>query len=142
MNIVDKYNQPSPNLWAVGWIAFAGVLMIIVGLMHAVTGLTAIVNDDFFVVTEDWVFQLNPTAWGWINLIVGLVVSVAGVGLFTGRPAARIIGIVIAAITVLTAFAWLPHYPAWGAIEIALGVAVLWALIVHGDALAREQNMV
>ena len=142
MNIVDKYSKPSPNPWAVGWIAFAGVLMIIGGLMQAMTGLVAIVEDDFFIVSEDWVFQFNPTAWGWINLIIGVVVSVAGVGLFTGKPAARIIGIVVTAINVLAAFAWLPHYPAWAVIKIALGVAVLWALIVHGDDLAREQNTV
>ena len=142
MNIADKYNKPAPNMWAVGWIAFAGVLMIIVGLMQAMTGLTAIVNEEFFIVTEDYVLRLNPTAWGWINLIVGLVASVAGVGLFTGKPWARIVGIVIAAISVLTAFAWLPSYPAWGAIRIAIGVAILWALIRFGDDLAREQNMV
>ena len=140
MNIVDKYSKPTPNPWAVGWIAFAGVLMIIGGIIQAMSGLTAIVNDEFYLVTEEWIFEFNATAWGWIHLIVGVVVAVAGVGLFTGRPAARIVGIVLTSISVVAAFAWLPHYPAWGVIKIALGVAILWALIVHGDELAREQT--
>ena len=109
---------------------------MIVGVMHAFTGLVAIVDDEFYVVTEEWVFEFDTTAWGWIHLIGGVLVVLAGVGIFSGNVMARIVGVVAASLSVLANFAWLPYYPIWSIIMIAVGVAVIWALTAHGRDIA------
>ena len=77
--------EPEPSGWATGGAKFAGVLMLIVGVFQAIAGITAIANDDFYVVTENYVFDLDPTAWGWIHLILGALVAFAGWALIAGR---------------------------------------------------------
>jgi hypothetical protein len=124
--------------WAVGWISFAGVVMIMAGFFQAIAGIVAIFEDEFFVVTKDWVFQLDPTAWGWIHLIIGVILLLAGIGVFTGNVLARTIGVILALVSALTAFAWLPYYPVWGVIIIALDIAVIWALTAHGRDIAVD----
>ncbi|MEO1057061.1 MAG: hypothetical protein AAFY28_09130 [Actinomycetota bacterium] len=130
------------NAWAVGWTAFAGIIMIITGLFHAMAGIAALVSDDeFFIVDNGWVYELNTTAWGWIHIIVGVIVLLSGIGLFTANLAARVIAIVLAGLSVIVNFAWLPYYPVWSIVMIALGIAVLWALTTRGDDLARSTGM-
>jgi hypothetical protein len=124
--------------WAVGWISFAGVVMIMAGFFQAIAGIVAIFEDEFFVVTKDWVFQLDPTAWGWIHLIIGVILLLAGIGVFTGNVLARTIGVILALVSALTAFAWLPYYPVWGVIIVALDIAVIWALTAHGRDIAVD----
>lgn len=121
-----------PSGWAVGWTAFAGITMILLGGWWVIAGLVAIVNDEFYVVTQEWIFKFDVTTWGWIHLIVGVAVLAAGFGLFTGQVWARTVGVIMAVITGLVAFAWLPWYPVWAILMIAASVAVIWALTAHG----------
>lgn len=121
-----------PSAWAVGWTAFAGITMVLLGGWWIITGLVAIIDDEFFVVTQEWVFKFDTTTWGWIHLIVGVVVLVAGFGLFGGAVWARTIGVIAAVIAGLIAFAWLPWYPVWAILLIAASAAVMWALTAHG----------
>ncbi len=126
-----------PSAWAAGYTAFAGVVLVLIGFFQAVAGLVAIIDDDFYVVGQEYLFQFDTTAWGWIHLIVGLIVLVSGFGVFTGNAAARTVGVIVAAISALAAFAWLPWYPIWGIVIIALDVAVIWALTMHGRDLSH-----
>jgi len=121
-----------PSGWAVGWTAFAGVMMVLLGFWWMIAGLVAIVDDDFYVVTQDYIFQFSTSTWGWIHLIVGGVVLVSGFGLFSGNVWARTVGVIIAVLSGLIAFAWLPWYPVWAVIFIAVSVAVIWSLTAHG----------
>lgn len=121
-----------PSGWAVGWTAFAGVMMVLLGFWWMIAGLVAVVDDDFYVVTQDYIFQFSVSTWGWIHLIVGGVVLVSGFGLFSGNVLARTVGVIIAALAGLIAFAWLPWYPVWAIIFIAVSVAVIWSLTAHG----------
>lgn len=121
-----------PSAWAAGYAAFAGVVLIMVGFFQAVAGLVAIIDDEFYVVGREYVFQFDVTTWGWIHLIVGVVVLLSGFGIFSGNVAARTVGVIIAAISALAAFLWLPWYPIWAIVIIALDVAVIWALTMHG----------
>ncbi len=121
-----------PSGWAVGWTAFAGVMMVLLGFWWMIAGLVAIVDDDFYVVTQDYIFQFSASTWGWIHLIVGGVVLVSGFGLFSGNVWARTVGVIIAVLSGLIAFAWLPWYPVWAVIFIAVSVAVIWSLTAHG----------
>jgi hypothetical protein len=75
---------------------------------------------------------VDMTQWGWIHLAIGVVAVLAGVGLFTGNLAARMVGVVVAGISLLANFLFLPAYPIWALSIMAVDVLVIWALIVHG----------
>ena len=121
-----------------GAVAFAGVLLIMVGLFHAIQGLVALLSDDIFVRGDNYVFHFSFTTWGWIHLLLGIVTAAAGAGLFFGKTWARTVAVIAAAVSMVGSFAWLPHYPIWGVVIIALDLFVMWAAIVHGRALVDE----
>ena len=125
------------NEAAVGLTVFAGVLMIMIGAFHALQGLVALANDTFYVVGQEWVFSFDVTVWGWIHLLAGIVVAVAGYFVFQGAVWARTVGVAVAAVSALVNFVWLPYYPVWGLLIIALDVFVIWALTVHGRDITR-----
>lgn len=120
-----------PTGWT-GWVAFAGVMMIIVGILGAIAGLVAIVNDTWVVWTNSNALVVDLTAWGWIHLIIGIVVVLAGFGLFTGNILARTIAVIVASVSLIANFLWLPAYPIWSLVVITIDVLVLWAVIAHG----------
>jgi hypothetical protein len=121
-----------PSGAAVGWTMFAAFMLILIGGFHVISGLIAIFNDTFYVATRDYVFQFDATSWGWIHLIGGLIVLFAGFGIFSGAVWARTVGVIVAVISAFASFAWLPYYPIWGIVIIAVDVAVIWALTAHG----------
>ncbi len=118
---------------ATGFITFAGVLMIMVGGFQALVGLVAVLQDDFYVMTENYIFDIDPTAWGWIHMIVGVVVVLAGFGILAGQTWGRIVGVVLALVSAITNFAFIHYYPFWSILIIALDVFVIWALLAHGS---------
>ena len=132
--------SPETSGWAAGWAAFAAIMLILVGFFHAFAGLVAIFDDTFYVVTQQWIFEFDVTAWGWIHLIGGAVVVASGFGIFSGNVAARTVGVVVAIASALVNFAWLPYYPVWSVLMIALAVAVIWALTVHGRDIAKRSG--
>jgi hypothetical protein len=117
---------------AVGWTVFAAVMMLTIGIFQAIAGLVALVNDEFYVVGEEYVFRFDVTTWGWIHLLLGIVILLAGVALFRGAVWARTVGVVLAVISAVAAFAWLPWYPIWAVLIIVIDVFVIWALTAHG----------
>ncbi len=125
--------------WAVGWAAFAGIMLIMVGAFHAMSGLVAIFDDTFYVVGREYIFEFDVTAWGWAHLIWGILVLLAGFGIFSGNVLARTVGVVAAGLSMLVNFAWLPYYPVWSILMIAIAVAVIWALTVHGRDIAQRR---
>jgi hypothetical protein len=122
---------------AVGWTVFAAFAMILVGTFDIIVGLVAIINDDFFVATPNYVFQFDATSWGWIKLLLGTVVLFAGIGLFSGKVWARTVGVIVATISAIGSFAWLPWYPIWGLTVLAIDIVVIWALTAHGRDITR-----
>lgn len=122
---------------AAGWIAFAGIIMIVVGVFQAFAGLVAIANDEFYLLTTDYLVKFDATTWGWIHLIIGIIVLASGFGVFSGNLLARTVGVIAAALSGIAAFLWLPWYPVWGVVIIAVDIAVIWALTVHGRDLAE-----
>ena len=118
--------------WAVGWAGFAGVMMVMIGVFDVIQGLVALFNDEFFVVTQEWIFEFDITAWGWIQLILGVILIASGVGIFSGNVAARTVGVIIAGLAAIVNFAWLPYYPLWSIIVIAICISIIWALTAHG----------
>ena len=120
-----------------GLTVFAAGLMIMVGIFHAAQGLVAIVNDTFYVVGEEYVFQFDVTTWGWIHLLLGILVAVAGFALFSGAVWARTVGVALAVLSAVANFLWMPYYPFWSIAIIALNVFVIWALTAHGRDITR-----
>jgi hypothetical protein len=118
--------------WAVGWAGFAGFMLILIGIMDIIQGLVALIDDEFYVVTQEFIFEFDVTTWGWIHLILGAILIASGVGIFSGNVAARTVGVVLAGLAAIANFMWLPYYPIWSIIVIAISIAVIWALTAHG----------
>lgn len=120
-----------------GATVFAATVLVIVGVFSMLDGIVGIVREEFYVVGQEWVFELNTTAWGWIHLVIGAIVFLAGLGVLSGNVLARAIGVVVAAISAIATFLWLPYYPVWAIVIIALDIAVIWALTAHGRDLSE-----
>ena len=110
---MSEYESRSPSGWAVGGAMFAGVMMMIVGIFEVIAGISAISKDDMFVKTSNYVFHLSVNGWGWIHLLLGILIGTAGSFLFTGAVWARTVGVIVAVISAIANFAWLPWYPIW-----------------------------
>ena len=120
----------SSNTMGVGLITAAAVVLILAGVMHAMQGVVGLATNEFYVVTQRWLFQFDVTTWGWVHIVIGLIGAATGVGLLYGASWARIVGVVVAAVSVIANFLWLPYYPLWAVIIIAFDLFVIWALIV------------
>lgn len=124
---------------AVGFTMFAAFMMILIGSFHVIAGLAGIIEDQFYAVTQEWVLQFDVTTWGWIHLIAGIVALIAGLSLFTGAIWARTVGVILATLSAIANFAWLPYYPFWSLAIIAIDIFVIWALTVHGRDIASTR---
>jgi hypothetical protein len=119
--------------WAVGGLIFAGAIMLTAGIFQAIAGFTAILNDTFFVVGNNYAFKLDVTTWGWIHLVLAIVVAAAGAALlFTRRRWAGVVAIIVAMISAFENFLFLPYYPFWAVLMIALDIWVIWAVTRPG----------
>ena len=125
----------------VGWIAFAGTMMIIAGTLNLFYGLIAAINDEWVVFGNRGDLYLDLTAWGWLHMVLGAVVLLAGIFLFTGNILARAVGVIVASVSIIANFLWMPAYPIWALIVITLDVLIIWALTAHGHemkAISRQ----
>jgi hypothetical protein len=122
---------------AIGFTAFAAWIMILIGTFHVIDGLSAIVKDEFFVPVAGYLFKFDVTTWGWVHLIGGIVVILAGAGLFSGAVWARTVAVFVAGASAIASFIYLPWYPIWAIIIITLDVVVIWALTAHGRDITR-----
>jgi hypothetical protein len=127
-----RHDEPEVSGWAVGGIAFAGTMMVLIGVFQALAGLVAIFNDDFYVVARNYTFDLDVTAWGWIHLLVGLAVLATGFGLFGRRPWAGVATIMLCMLSALVNFFFIPYYPIWSLVIIGLNVWVIWSVTRAG----------
>ena len=127
-------NQMSAS-WAQGISFFAGVLLIVGGGFQAIEALAAIVRDEYLVVAPNYIYTFDLTAWGWIHLLIGLAFVAIGICLLLGQGWAMIAGIVVASISALINFTWLPYQPFWAILLIAVDLLIIWAL-----ASARAQS--
>jgi hypothetical protein len=125
-------SRSEPSGWAVGLASFAGFMLIMIGAFQFFEGLAAIIKDQYYVIGPNYAYHLDVTAWGWIHLIWGVIVAAAGFGVLAGKLWARIVGIAVATISAVTQFFYIPYYPIWAVLIIALDVAVIWALCVYG----------
>jgi len=120
---------------------FAGVMMLMLGSFQAIMGLIALFKDEYYVVGRDGlVVSVDYTAWGWVHLLLGIVVALAGLGVMVGQMWARIVGIVLALLSAIVNIAFLAASPVWSTIIIAIDVLVIYALTVHGREAKAEYS--
>ena len=130
---MSQYDQQQPvSGWATGGLLFAATLMLIIGMFQAIAGLAAIFDDEFYVVTQNYVFDLDVTAWGWIHLILGILLVVTGWALFARKPWAGVVAITLASLSAIANFFFIPYYPWWSLLMIALAIWVIWSLTRPG----------
>jgi hypothetical protein len=124
----------------VAYALFAAIALMMIGAFHFIAGLVGIFDDEFYVVANKWLFEFDTTVWGWIHLIGGILVVLAGFSVLKGHMYGRIIGTTVAVISAIVNFAWLPYQPWWSILMIALSIAVIWALTVHGRDVAMPSQ--
>ena len=117
--------------WANGLTVFAAVIMVIAGFWQALAGIAALAHDNVYVTTPQYIYSFDLTRWGWIHLLLGILVVCAGVAVFVGQMWARVVGILLAGLSLIANFLFIPHYPIWSLTIIALDVAVIWALATY-----------
>lgn len=122
--------------FAEGLTLFAGVVLITVGVFQFLQGLAAILKGDFYVVAPENIFEFNVSGWGWVHVILGIGLAVTGYFILLGKTWARVVGIAAAAVSALSNFLFIPYYPVWALVIIALDVAVIWALATYRSAQA------
>ncbi|MET9501728.1 hypothetical protein ACFYO5_25925 [Streptomyces sp. NPDC006259] len=133
--------SPGPSAhggWVAGGTTFAGVLMLVNGILAILQGIAAISEDDVYGRIGDYVYKINLTGWGWILLIVGVVAAVAGWGILQGAAWARVTGILLASVSLILQFLFLPYAPVWSIVLIAIDVFVIWALAAHRPTAAEH----
>ena len=107
---------------------FAGIMMVVVSIFMILQGIVAIANDEFFVEAPNYTYNVDITGWGWIHLVMGVVLLLVGIGVTTGNIFARIAGMVVVVFVMVDNFLFIPYYPFWSILLLALDAAILWAL--------------
>ncbi|MCX2179280.1 hypothetical protein KV205_01870 [Streptomyces sp. SKN60] len=125
--------QSTSGAWASGGTMFAGVLMLVTGVMDILQGIAGIAEDDIYTRVGDYVFKFDLTSWGWIHLCLGVIVAIAGAGILKGAEWGRIAGISLASLNIVAQFLFLPYQPWWALFSMAVSVFVIWALAADKD---------
>jgi hypothetical protein len=132
MSAMPPSREEQMSGWAIGGIAFAATVLTIIGFFQVIAGLTAIFDDNFYIVTRHYTFDLDATAWGWVHFLLGILLVVTGFGLFGRRAWAGVTAIMLAALSAVLNFFFIPYYPFWTILVIALDIWVIWALTRPG----------
>jgi len=122
----------SPSRWALGGLIFAGTILVIAGTFQALAGLTALLNGAFYVVSDNYAFRVDVTTWGWFHLVLGVVMVAGGAALFAGRSWAGVLAIVVAVVSAIANFLFIPYYPFWSLLVIGLDFWVIWSVTRPG----------
>ncbi len=131
-----RADAPRQTMW-VGWIWFGGMMLVLSGLFNIIDGLVALFRPDFYTVGPRGLLLFDLNGWGWVHLVLGVVLILAGFGLFSGATWARVVAVLLAAINAVAQLAFLHASPVWSTIVIAVDVLVIWAVTVHGRELGR-----
>ena len=124
-----SYQETGPQGMALGFTVMASVLMMVSGVWAFFEGLAAIIRGSWFVVAPHYVYDMSAVGWGWIHLILGVLIAAAGVALLRDMLWARITGVVLASLIMISNFLFIPYYPLWSIVLIALNAFIIWALL-------------
>jgi hypothetical protein len=116
----------------VGWVYFAGCLMMLVGIFQVIAGFVALFRDDVYLVAADKLLVFDYSEWGWIHLTLGLLLFLSSLSVFTGGTWGRIFGSFLAGMSAIANFAFLTAYPLWSSLVITVDILIIYALMAHG----------
>jgi vacuolar-type H+-ATPase subunit I/STV1 len=131
---MSEYSTQERSGWT-GWVVFAGIMMIIAGILWTIVGFVAVFNNDWVVFGREAALFVDISGWGWLHIILGLLMLLAGFLVIQGNLFGRTIAVILAVISIVVNFLWLPVYPIWSIVIIAIDVFVIYAVIVHGREL-------
>ena len=126
----------NPTGW-VGWVFFASLMMMLLGGFQAIVGLVAILKPEYYLVSEKALVVTSYTAWGWVHVVLGVIIFLAGLAVMTGAVWARAIGVVLAGLSFFANLAFVNAYPVWSIIMMIVDAAIIYALTVHGSELGE-----
>jgi hypothetical protein len=125
--------EAPPSVGAAAGTVLAGVLMIVGGIWGFLVGLAVVIKKAFFVpVSSTYAYHWNVTDWGWTHLALGAVVFAAGVCVLLGMVWARVVGVILATLSAIASFMFIPYYPVWSIILVAIDIYIIWALVAAG----------
>lgn len=115
-----------------GFAAFGSItgamILVMNGILQILEGVSALSDDRIIVLGQQYAYQWTPTGWGWIHVVLGALIALIGLAVMTGSDIARVFAIILACLAIITNFLWLPYYPWWSVLLIALNMFVIWAL--------------
>ncbi|MGV9676861.1 DUF7144 family membrane protein [Nocardia sp. NPDC003482] len=128
MTHASEIEYPERRSRVSGGALAAAILLFTVGALDILQGISAVGADQLYVVGVDYVYRFDTTAWGWIHIVVGMVLVLCGIGLTSGTTWGRVAAMTVAALSIVGNFMSLPYYPAWSILVIVLDVVVIWAV--------------
>ncbi|MBF6101082.1 DUF7144 family membrane protein [Nocardia cyriacigeorgica] len=128
MSHSTETDSPVKQGFAAGTSIGASILLLTVGVLSILQGISAVAEDQLFVVGIEYVYEFDTTTWGWIHIVLGIVLVASAIGLMMGTTWGRIAAVTIAALSIIANFLWLPYYPLWSILIIALNIVVIWAV--------------
>src|SRR5581483_1432681 len=126
-----------PAGWA-GWAYFAGFMMMLLGILEGIAGLAGIFNDKFYTVSENSLLVFSFKTWGWINLVLAIIIFMAGLELLRGAAWARIVAVFLAGMSFVANMGFINAYPPWSITMMVVDVLIIYGLTVHGGELRGE----
>lgn len=123
-----SYEHTTKGAWAYGIGLFAGMMLVTLGALGVLQGITALAKDKIYVTGVNYVYSFDLTTWGWVAVGIGSLAVIAGIGVLVEQSWGRILGIVIAVFSTLANFMFIPYYPVWSIVVIAIDIAAIWAL--------------
>ncbi len=123
----------------VGWVYFASLMLMLLGGFEVIAGLVALFKDQYYLVTSSSLVAFDFTTWGWINLILGVVIFFAGMSLLNGAIWARTVAVLLAGLSLFANMAFMNAYPWWSVLMIVIDILVIYALTVHGNEVRLDE---
>jgi hypothetical protein len=130
------HDRAPAGSWAYGVALVAGFLLAVVAAFEILQGIAAIAKDDVYANGPDYAYKLSLEGWGWTHVVIGLLLTAVALGILAQQSWGRVTGLVVAGLSMLANFAFIPYYPVWSLTIIAVNVLVIWALCT----LLREED--
>jgi hypothetical protein len=135
-----QQDRPVRQVVAASASIAAGALVFTSAVLTVLQGVQALVDREPLIIGSHYIYRFSATGWGWIHIAAGIVLGIIAVALITGAAWARVTAIVMACISIVTMFMWLPYYPMWSIIVIALDVVIIWAVATWDTTTAWRRS--
>jgi hypothetical protein len=124
----QRHAYESRSGWGVGVSIFAASMMLMTGVFGILQGFVAVLDDTFYVKAPNYTYEININGWGWIHIVLGALLVIVGLGVLAGATWARVLGIGVVLLSMIDNFLFLPYYPLWSLLIIAIDAWIVWSL--------------